>query len=144
MRKLTIALLIVFALTIGATPLDVTVGVSIPIYMMRGNIFSECFKEPIETLILIAYNGNFYAFTNLRESSVTMIYEEFEYILEEDGLETKDLMCAIHNHTGNEPTFSIKDIQFYSFLRAEGFKGLFLLWSSPRQRVTDIRYGGAP
>lgn len=114
-------------------------GGSIPVYMTRGNIFSECFKDPVEKLVFIAKNGKSYVFTNYEESSVIIIYDEFQYILEKDGLTTKDLMCVIHNHITPANKFTMKDIKFYNFLRSKGFDGWFLLWSSFRRCVTDWR-----
>lgn len=111
-----------------------------PVYLSRGNIFSECFKDPVEKLIFIAYNGNSYVLTNFHKSSVAINYDEFKYLLERDGIEIEDIMCVIHNHTGNLTKFSSKDLQFYRILRSKGFKGWFLLWSSFRRKVTDWRY----
>ena len=111
-----------------------------PVYLSRGNIFSEHFKDPVEKLIFIAYNGNSYVLTNFHESSVAINYDEFKFLLGRDKIEIEDIMCVIHNHTGNLVRFSNKDLQFYRILRSEGFKGWFLLWSSFRQKVTDWRY----
>lgn len=128
-------LIVVFCLLIAILLLAQT-----PVYLSRGNIFSECFKDPVEKLIFIARNGNFYALTNFHESSVAINYNEFKNRLKEEELEIKDIMCVIHNHTGNLTKFSPKDLQFYGVLKSEGFKGWFLLWSSFRQKVTDWRY----
>ena len=110
---------------------------SIPVYMMRGNIFSECFKEPVEVIIFVANNGNFYRFTNFDSQSVTMTIDEFEYILEKDGLTIKDLTFVIHNHIEPPFKFTLPDKRFYSLLWHKGFRGLFLLWSSFHQKVVD-------
>ena len=114
-------------------------GGSVPVYMTRGNTFSECFKEPVELLVFIAKNGNFYSLTNFDSTSVSIVYEELEYILEKDGLTTKDLMCVVHNHITPPDKFTMKDIRFYNFLRSKGFNGWFLLWSSSRRKITDWR-----
>ena len=114
-------------------------GGSIPVYMTRGNTFSECFKEPVEILVFIAKNGNFYSLTNFDSSSVTIVYEELEYILEKDGLTTKDIMCVVHNHITPPDKFTKNDIRFHNFLRSKGFNGWFLLWSSSRRKITDWR-----
>lgn len=138
MRRLVLA----FCLMVAVLLLVLTLpdGGSIPVYMTRGNIFSECFKDPVEKLVFIAKNGNFYSLTNFDAYSVRIFYEELEYILEKDGLTTKDLICVIHNHITPSNKFSIEDIKVYNLLRSKGFNGWFLLWSSSRRCVTDWRY----
>lgn len=128
-------LIIVFCLLI-AVPLFAQT----PVYLERGNIFAKYFTEPVEKLIFIAFNGDSYALSNYTESSVSVNYDEFKELLKKDGLEIKDIMCVIHNHTGTLMKFSPRDLRFYGILKSDGFKGLFLLWSSIRQRVTDFRY----
>ena len=123
-----------------------TEGCDVPVYMMRGNIFSQAFTEPVEVVIFIADNGNFYRFTNYMSDSVSLVMEEFEYILEKDGLTIENLIIVIHNHLIPPFKFSQKDKKFYSFLVSKGFKGLFLLWSSFHRKVMDclpiIELGG--
>ncbi len=134
--------LLVFCLLIFSILLGMNFTNSIPVYITHGNIFADFFKEPVEALVFIAITGDSYVITNYTEFSVTVNYDELKNLLRENGCQIKDVMCVIHNHTGPLMRFSPRDLHFYSILRADGFKGLFLLWSSPRHRVTDMRYSG--
>lgn len=110
---------------------------TLPLYISSGDLFASWFTEPIEKAIFIAYNGKHYAFTNQVEDFVVIPLEELTKALKKDGIEIKDLMCVIHNHVGSRPKFSLDDLRYYTYMRERGFNGWFLLWSSPRQRVTD-------
>ena len=107
------------------------------VYMTRGNLFAESFKEPVEIIVFIANNGEFYRITNFMSDSVSMVYDEFEDVLAKDELTTRDIIIVIHNHTGPPFKFSITDKRFYTYLKSRGFRGLFLLWSDFHQKVTD-------
>lgn len=133
-------IVIVFSLLIICPLFGVDFSNSTPVYIVHGNIFENLFKEPVEVLVFITVSGDFYALTNYKEFSVAMNYDEFKKLLKKDGYAIKDIICVIHNHTGTLMKFSPKDLQFYNVLKTDGFKGLFLLWSSLRQRVTDMRY----
>jgi len=107
------------------------------VYMAKGNLFTEFFKEPVEIIVFIANNGEFYKITNFMSNSVSMVYDEFEDVLAKDKLTTRDIIIVIHNHTGPPFKFTIRDKRFYAYLKHKGFDGLFLLWSDFHQKVTD-------
>jgi len=134
--------LLVFCLLVFSSLPGMDFTNSVPAYVTHGNIFSDFFKEPVEVLVFIAITGDSYAITNYAESFVSVNYDELKNLLRENGHQIKDMMCVIHNHTGTLMKFSPRDLRFYNILRADGFRGLFLLWSSLRQRVVDMRYSG--
>ena len=109
----------------------------IPIYMQKANIFAGCFTEPIESVIFIVRNGNFYMFTNQLDSAVYLEIDEFELILNKDDLKISDIIYVIHNHLSPPFRFSSADKKFFYRLKMKGFKGIFALWASPMQRVVD-------
>lgn len=109
----------------------------LPVYFSKGNLFSKCFNEPIEKVVFVAKNGNSYAFTNHMEERVVLPLDELVKTLGEDGLEIKDLMLIVHNHIGSRPRFSLADLKYHTYMREKGFNGWFLLWSSPRGKITD-------
>ena len=138
MKRFTV---IVFSLLIICPLFGVDFSNAIPVYITHGNIFADFFfKEPVEVLVFITIGGDYYVLTNYKESFVAINYDEFKNHMKQNGYTIKDVMCVIHNHTGTLMKFSSKDLRFYNTLRTDGFKGLFLLWSSWRQRVTDMRY----
>lgn len=137
-KNILIVLVLLVVMAMPGTALDATP--TAPVYITEGNVFTDFFREPVEILVFIAFNGKSYSLTNFDSSSVAIDYDGLKARLKEDGIEIKDLMCAVHNHVGTRRKFTVRDIRFYNALKADGFKGLFLLWSSPFQRITDWRY----
>ena len=109
----------------------------IPVYVQKGNIFADYFTEVIESVVFIARNGNLYRFTNQLDVAVGLNMDEFESVLDKDGLKISDIIYVIHNHLSPPFRFSLADKRFYSRLKAEGFSGTFALWANLRQRVAD-------
>lgn len=140
MRRILLVIFCSFIFILFFT-LSLPNGSSPTAYLVRGNVFSEYFKEPVEKLVFVVYNGKSFSFTNYDELFVSIVYEEFEYKLEKDGLTTKDFMCVIHNHITPNNKFTVRDIRFFNYLKSKGFRGWFLLWSSFRQCVVASRDG---
>lgn len=102
----------------------------------RGNIFyNTFFKDPIEKLIVLFPDGEFFYFTTQQEKVVNMDGWSCIAILKQSGRSIVDAIIVIHNHPLGMPRFSEGDMNFLRTLKSYGFKGAFLLYHQPSGRV---------
>ena len=99
------------------------------IHYGEGNIFTGAFKEPIEVMYIVFYDGCLIKFTTYHENRIDMPYETFRGIIEKKERKIEDVAIAIHNHQPGETRhFTKGDLYFLGRMRGDGFKGSFCLW----------------
>lgn len=97
-------------------------------YIRRGNFYKQIFTEPVESVLFLFTNGEFFIFTSMDQNA---IYGELNIIidyLEKKKKDVKDLILVIHNHL-NLGSFSSTDTKTYYRLRENGFTGKYLLYT---------------
>lgn len=97
------------------------------VYIKKGNLFKEFFREPFESAVFIFKDGTFYVFSTHHEIG---IFYPVAYILDyfkKNGKDMKDVAIIVHNH--QEPTpFSPGNNTVYHYLKNRGFNGLFIIY----------------
>lgn len=101
----------------------------------KGNFFESFFKDPIEKLVIQFIDGEYFYFTTLEEPTVDMDGWTCVAILEQNGRDIADAIIVIHNHPMGRARFSKGDINFLHTIEKYGFKGVFLLYHQPTQKI---------
>lgn len=113
--------------------------VSSQVHIKNGNnIFKECFKEIVETIIFVLWDGTVWGITTYNEGSVEVSYEVTRELLKNAGVEISDIAIVIHNHFAR-PTFSPRDLRTLECLKRDGFNGSFCLYIQSSGKVKYIR-----
>lgn len=96
-------------------------------YITTGNIFSGLFTEPFETMVLLARDGTFFAFTTQHDWIIAVSPSYVHERLLKENIEPKDIVIIIHNHL-SPGNFSTGDTAFYRYFQRRGFKGSFCVY----------------
>jgi len=104
------------------------------IYVTEANIFRQCFKEPFERIVFVMKDGNSLTYTTHHEHSIRLSYAYFRQSIMKKGYKIVDIIYCIHNHL-IKPVFSQADINFYRYMRNDGFTGIFALYHQPTKRI---------
>ena len=102
----------------------------------KGNLFHDTFfTDPIEKLVIIFPDGEYFYFTTGHEVNVDMDAWMCIAILEHNGRDIMNAIIVVHNHPMGPPRFSRGDIGFLRILRQRGFEGSFLLYDQPHKKI---------
>jgi len=102
----------------------------------KGNLFRDTFfKDPIEKLIIIFPDGEYFYFTTGHEVTVDMDAWRCIAILKHNGRDIMNAIIVVHNHPMGPSRFSRGDIGFLRILQQHGFEGSFLLYDQPNKEI---------
>lgn len=104
----------------------------------RGNFsYGDFYKDPLEKLIVVFLDGDWFLFTTLNENTVDMNAWRCINILKLNGRDISEAIIVIHNHPIGFPRFTAGDKLFYHVISDYGFKGKFLLYHQPTKEIYD-------
>lgn len=99
------------------------------IYVTKGLLFPDFFKEPFETAVFVLKDGRFYTFSSHHEHGI-YLYGGGSVIIEylkKEGINIEDVAIVIHNHL-TPASFSPINHRFFHQLQQAGFKGFFAIY----------------
>lgn len=111
----------------------------IDVYVGKFDIFEDAFKEVIERLYLVFYDGKGLSITTRHDYGIYIDAWYIRELLRAHNRTLGDVAIMTHNHFAR-PNLSVSDWSVLKALRRMGFKGSFCIYVTSNQTMKCERY----
>jgi GTP-dependent phosphoenolpyruvate carboxykinase len=119
--------------TVSGVSGNCTIGES-TVYDAEKSILSQAFREPVETIYCVCYNGRIWSYTSLEEYRINITATDLNNAMKKNGMTLVDIAYVVHNHFGMT-RMSPGDKAFLQAMIARGFRGAFAIYSQGSKKV---------